>query len=193
MKKRPLLDPPPQAGEDIELRAGESVRRKLGRPRRGEGDDDLDALGLVQELYEDGVLPVREIAQLSGVSPRMIYNYVREGGWRRRRGCPHCAAAADARRRKSAAGARPQRAAKACVAATRRARQAAAKARQEALARAAKRKAERQARAAERAVMQLAETILELGRTVAELPRNDDSRRIFRKLEQSLLALMQRV
>jgi len=35
-------------------------------------------------LYEDGVVPVREIARLVGVSERTFYHYVRRGGWQRR-------------------------------------------------------------------------------------------------------------
>jgi hypothetical protein len=34
-----------------------------------------------RELYESSVVPVREIAQLVGVSERTIYKYVRKGGW----------------------------------------------------------------------------------------------------------------
>lgn len=35
-------------------------------------------------LYEAGVVPVRDIARLVGVSERTLYHYVRRGGWRRR-------------------------------------------------------------------------------------------------------------
>src|SRR5690606_16642189 len=35
-------------------------------------------------LYEDGVVPVREIAQLVGVSERTLYKYAQRGGWRHR-------------------------------------------------------------------------------------------------------------
>jgi hypothetical protein len=47
----------------------------------------------VRALYEGSVVPVCEIARLIGVSDRMIYQYARTGGWRRRRTCPACAAA----------------------------------------------------------------------------------------------------
>ena len=38
-------------------------------------------------LYEDSVVPVREIARLAGVSERTLYRYVEKGGWRRRHRC----------------------------------------------------------------------------------------------------------
>ena len=38
----------------------------------------------VRALYEDGVLPVREIARLVGVTERTIYKYAQKGGWRPR-------------------------------------------------------------------------------------------------------------
>jgi len=36
-------------------------------------------------LYEGGVVPVRAVARLCGVSLRTLYNYVHKYGWRRRR------------------------------------------------------------------------------------------------------------
>jgi len=38
----------------------------------------------VQALYEAGVMPVREIARLAGVTECTLYKYVRKGGWTRR-------------------------------------------------------------------------------------------------------------
>lgn len=35
-------------------------------------------------LYEDSVVPVRDIARLAGVTERTLYKYVQRGGWRRR-------------------------------------------------------------------------------------------------------------
>jgi transposase-like protein len=35
-------------------------------------------------LYEEGVVPVREIARRTGVCERTLYKYVEKGGWRRR-------------------------------------------------------------------------------------------------------------
>ncbi len=39
---------------------------------------------MAQRLYEAGVVPVREIARLLGVSERTLYKHVARGGWRRR-------------------------------------------------------------------------------------------------------------
>ncbi len=36
-------------------------------------------------LYEDGVVPIRDLAQLVGVSVRTLYHHVHKRGWRRRR------------------------------------------------------------------------------------------------------------
>jgi hypothetical protein len=40
----------------------------------------------VRALYEEGVVPVREIARFANVSERTIYKHVAKGGWRRRYG-----------------------------------------------------------------------------------------------------------
>jgi AcrR family transcriptional regulator len=40
----------------------------------------------VRALYEEGVVPVREIARRAGVNERTLYRYVEKGGWRRRYG-----------------------------------------------------------------------------------------------------------
>jgi hypothetical protein len=40
----------------------------------------------VRALYEEGVVPVREIARCAGVNERTLYRYVEKGGWRRRYG-----------------------------------------------------------------------------------------------------------
>jgi hypothetical protein len=41
----------------------------------------------VRALYEDSILPVREIARLAGVSERTLYKYAARGGWRQRHLC----------------------------------------------------------------------------------------------------------
>jgi hypothetical protein len=38
----------------------------------------------LRALYEDSVVPVREIARIAGVTERTLYKYVQKGGWRRR-------------------------------------------------------------------------------------------------------------
>lgn len=54
-------------------------------PQAGEGAVPLTAR--VRALYEDSVVPVREIARLAGVTERTLYKYVQKGGWRRRHIC----------------------------------------------------------------------------------------------------------
>jgi hypothetical protein len=53
-----------------------------------------------RHLYENTIVPVREIARLAGVSEPTIYKYVRRGGWKRR----NEALAASLRRAKGAGG-----------------------------------------------------------------------------------------
>ena len=48
----------------------------------GEGENASESLtARVRALYENSVVPVREIARLAGVSERTLYKYVRRGGW----------------------------------------------------------------------------------------------------------------
>jgi hypothetical protein len=41
----------------------------------------------LRALYEDGVVPVREIARIAGVAERTLYKYIEKGAWRRRYRC----------------------------------------------------------------------------------------------------------
>ena len=55
-------------------------------PQAGRGEEGLTPLTLeARALYEGGVVPVRALARLCGVSLRTLYNYVHQQGWRRRR------------------------------------------------------------------------------------------------------------
>src|SRR6185437_16253774 len=47
----------------------------------------ISLLERVRQLYEESVVPVREIARLIGVSERTLYKYVARHGWRRRHLC----------------------------------------------------------------------------------------------------------
>ncbi len=58
--------------------------------------------GQVCALYEDGAMPVAEIARLAGVAERTLYKYVARGGWRRRYQGRGAEAAAASRGRKRA-------------------------------------------------------------------------------------------
>jgi AcrR family transcriptional regulator len=48
------------------------------------GREELPLTARVRALYEDSAVPVREIAQIAGVSERTLYKYVTRGKWRRR-------------------------------------------------------------------------------------------------------------
>ena len=125
---------------------------------RGEGMHDLDVLQWVQQLYEGGVLPVREIARLAGVTERMIYKYVQTGGWCRRRGSVTTEASPTV----------THRAAKACVAAARKARRASEKAMTEAQADAALIKAKREREVRYKMLDALNGALLEMAAWIAE-------------------------
>jgi hypothetical protein len=42
----------------------------------------------LRALYEEDVVPVREIARIAGVTERTLYKYIEKGAWRRRHACP---------------------------------------------------------------------------------------------------------
>jgi|SRR5581483_9311461 len=183
-------------------------------PARGRAEEGLTAR--VRRLYEQTAVPVAEIARLAGVTERTLYKYARKGGWTPRYAWID-AGGVNRQRRRARAGFAPGQFAPVKGAGGRfiaRAdkdkpfarglkaadpageRRAAAQCRAaEALARAAKAKAQAQARARARlrAIMALSETILELGRTVAELPAGATRQDLFRRLETALLRMMEKV
>ena len=66
MKDTPLPSPPPQGGrEQTEVAAPPQSLTTRARA-----------------LYEDTVVPVREIARLTGVTERTILKYARKGDWK---------------------------------------------------------------------------------------------------------------
>lgn len=72
----PLPDPPPSRGREHEVSSG-----------RGENDArqrEQSLTARVRALYEDGIVPVREIARLCGVTERTLYKYAARGRWRKR-------------------------------------------------------------------------------------------------------------
>jgi hypothetical protein len=146
----PLLNPPPQAG-----------KRRKGRPPLANGEHALEAMQWVQQLYEAGVLPVREIGRLAGVTERMIYKYARVGGWLRRRGSVA-----------SATPAATYRVAKACVGAARKARADLDKAKAEADMCAARIEAKREREARYDVFDAVNEALLELIAWVADTNGN---------------------
>ena len=68
----PLPNPPPQGG------------RESSECAEGQQAQTPDLMTRVQALYEETVVPVREIARLAGVTERTIYKYAARGGWRGR-------------------------------------------------------------------------------------------------------------
>jgi hypothetical protein len=73
----PLATAVPQESAGFRVRAS-------GAPRNDNGGSLLQR---VQHLYEQTVVPVREIARLAGVSERTLYKYVARYGWTRRHVC----------------------------------------------------------------------------------------------------------
>src|SRR5205814_1077213 len=86
----PLPDPPPQAGEGTERTRSEGSEPSV-TPTRTASPSDLPLAGggvaravdtplteQVRALYEETVVPVREIARLAGVTERTIYKYARK-------------------------------------------------------------------------------------------------------------------
>jgi hypothetical protein len=67
---------PPQAGEGPD---GDHGERTSGKP--------ATLLDRVRDIYENTIVPVREIARLVGVTERTLYKYVDRHGWARRHVC----------------------------------------------------------------------------------------------------------
>jgi hypothetical protein len=111
----------------------------------------------IRTLYEDTLVPVREIARLAGVSARNIYALVRRHGCR-----PRGRSAARAGKRLAAATTR--RAAAACRRAAHRQRKLAAVARAELKRHATELRAQRKREADARALALLAQALRELAR-----------------------------
>jgi hypothetical protein len=62
--------------------AGEDVPTPDPSPQGGG-----ELMQRLRALYEDGVVPVREIARIAGVAERTLYKYIEKGAWRRRYRC----------------------------------------------------------------------------------------------------------
>ena len=76
------------------------------RPLAFGGGVQTDLTARVRALYEDSVVPVREIAQRAGVTERTLYKYVIKHNWKRRYRCAtrnEAVASANRGRRLSAA------------------------------------------------------------------------------------------
>jgi len=75
----PLLADARGGGESAEC--GEREHSEIGEGQQAQAPS---LVARVQALYEDSAVPVREIAQLAGVTERALYKYARKGGWRQR-------------------------------------------------------------------------------------------------------------
>jgi hypothetical protein len=65
--------------------AAAGARLQAGEELAEAGEQGASSLTeQVRALYEDSVVPVRELAGIAGVSERTLYKYVQKGDWRRR-------------------------------------------------------------------------------------------------------------
>jgi len=84
-QSNPHPDPPPFRGRENQACAERDEHNSAG------SDDNLTLLTQrVRVLYEDSVVPMREIARLAGVHERTLYKYARKCGWRRRNARAGC-------------------------------------------------------------------------------------------------------
>ena len=150
----------------------------------------------VRALYEDSIVPMREIAALVGVTERTIYKYARKGGWRQRHVC--LARAAGGRFIPRAEAGKPharglkaldpegaQRAAQACDRAEALSAQALAQAASAAHHRAARAQAEKNMAAELRALALLTGALLDLAKTENAV-RGRPSARLARRLQAAI-------
>ena len=78
-------NPPPFSGREQQACAAHDEHNRAGP------GDDLTLFTLrVRALYEDSIVPMREIARLAGVHERTLYKYARKCGWRRRNARAGC-------------------------------------------------------------------------------------------------------
>jgi hypothetical protein len=178
--------------------------------------DDPTLTARVRALYEGGVVPVREIASLAGVTERTLYKYVRALGWTprvtRHRGDGKPTSAQRAAR---GAGGRfipladadqphaqglkaldpdgAQRAAEHCVHAAALAETAAAAAQAAAQARAARVQAERKAQAQTRSYTLLCGALVELHKICAPATAGPRTLRLAPRLQDAILQHMERI
>jgi hypothetical protein len=113
--RRPAAaDLPLSGGGDGEAARGKgnfraTAQRKLG----GWSDDSVTPLtAMARALYEGGVVPVRVIAWLCGVSVRTLYHHIKKRGWKRRKAAPVKGGARNKDRLRAARNARKPKAAR---------------------------------------------------------------------------------
>src|SRR5579875_813092 len=75
---RPPSTPDPSSSRASPAGAGEHA----DPPSQGFGGQDL--MAQVRRMYEDSIVPVREIARRAGVTERTLYKYARKHNWKPR-------------------------------------------------------------------------------------------------------------
>jgi hypothetical protein len=188
----------------------------MARRRSSARSDDPTLTARVRALYEDGVVPVREIASLAGVAERTLYKYVRALGWTPRvtrrsgDGKPTTVqraargtggrfiplADADQPHAQGLKALDPngaQCAAEHCVHAATLAEAAAAAAQAAAQARAARTQAERKAQAQTRSYALLCGALIELHKICAPATAGARTLRLAPRLQHAILQHMERI
>jgi hypothetical protein len=71
---------------DAALRAAACERMRAVAKAEGplSADAELSFADRLRQLYEQSVLPVREIARIAGIVDRTLFSYVQRDGWKRR-------------------------------------------------------------------------------------------------------------
>ena len=80
----PLPNPPPQGGREqtgLAARVAPELRAPHSECATADASPSLSLTERVRALYEDSVVPVREIARLAGVTERTIYKYAHKERW----------------------------------------------------------------------------------------------------------------
>ncbi len=87
-ERKPCIGREPSVRADARRRYLKAAEReRLDAPPAGGEPAEPSLTDRVGDLYENSVVPVREIARLVGVTERTIYKYVETRGWRRRHVC----------------------------------------------------------------------------------------------------------
>ncbi len=171
---------------------------------QGGGDNAPSLLQQVQGLYEAGVVPVREIARLAGVTERTIYKYAHKGAWQPRVIClargvsgrfiPRADAGKPyAQGIKALDPAGAARAAERCLRAGLLSGKAAKQALAAARCRAARVAAEKQARSRQRVFDLLLGTALDLERRKRERGGQGAALPLIERLQDKILDLLERM
>ena len=78
----PLPNPPPQGGRERSVPGERAPSIPPDPPSLRVGGQDL--MAHVRRMYEDSIIPVRDIARRAGVAERTLYKYAQKNGWKPR-------------------------------------------------------------------------------------------------------------